>query len=60
MSINIKAAHKGITEKSSPKDAKHFNHHSTGYQGKDSREGRLHDVDTTHGKFRFKDNRKGE
>lgn len=35
-------------------------HKKTGYKGKDSREGRLHEVKTSHGKFRFKDNRKGE
>ena len=42
------------------KNAKSFNHHSTGYKGKDSREGRLHKVKTDRGEFRMKDNYKGE
>ncbi len=39
---------------------KEFDPHSVSYQGKDSREGRLHTIKTEKGEFRFKDNRKGE
>lgn len=35
-------------------------HIKTGYLGKDSREGRLHNAKTGRGTFRFKDNKKGE
>ena len=35
-------------------------HKKTGYKGKDSREGRLHDTKTDRGTFRFKSNKKGE
>lgn len=42
------------------KKEKPYNHHSTGYKGKDSREGRLKDVSTDRGTFRMKENRKGE
>lgn len=35
-------------------------HKRTGYMGKDSREGRLKEISTDRGEFRFKDNRKGE
>lgn len=37
-----------------------FDPHSVSYQGKDSREGRLHMVKTDKGEFRWKDNRKDE
>jgi len=37
---------------------KGFDHNAKSYQGKDSREGRLKPVKTTHGEFRFKKNRK--
>lgn len=33
-------------------------HIKTGYKGIDSRKGRLHEVKTSHGTFRMKDNRK--
>lgn len=39
---------------------KEFNPHSVSYQGKDSREGRLHEVKTDRGVFRLKDNRKDD
>lgn len=35
-------------------------HKKTGYNGVDSREGRLHNTKTDRGVFRFKDNRKDE
>ena len=35
---------------------KPYDHHSTGYLGKDSREGRLKTVVTDRGDFRIKDN----
>lgn len=50
---------KQLTSKS-PKKEKTYNHHSTGYKGKDSREGRLKDVATDRGTFRMKSNRKGD
>lgn len=37
-----------------------FDPHKASYKGKDSREGRLHDVKTDRGEFRWKDNRKEE
>lgn len=33
-----------------------FNHNAHSYQGKDNREGRLHDVKTDRGTFRIKEN----
>lgn len=47
-------ANKKLAEKQSSE------HIKTGYKGKDSREGRLKEVKTERGDFRFKDNRKGE
>lgn len=38
---------------------KEFDRHSVSYQGKDSREDRLHEVKTDRGDFRWKDNKKG-
>jgi hypothetical protein len=41
-------------------EKKKFDSHKQSYQGKDSREGRLHEVKTDRGTFRHKDNRKGD
>jgi len=40
------------------KNEKEFDPHSVSYQGKDSREGRLHEVKTDRGTFRIKENSK--
>lgn len=37
-----------------------FDPNSVSYKGKDSREGRLHEIKTDRGDFRFKDNKKDE
>lgn len=50
---------KEVVAELSPKKQSEL-HIKTGYLGKDSRQGRLHDVDTDRGAFRFKDNRKGD
>lgn len=42
------------------KKEKKYNPHQHSYQGKDSRDGRLHTVKTKKGDFRFKDNRKDD
>lgn len=46
-----------VTKKKKKAD---YNHHSTAYKGKDSREGRLKDIKTDKGTFRMKDNRRDE